>query len=54
LALADAMVDASSHFEKYNDEASQKLARIRYPDRIREFGDTYLQIVRNVVLEMEC
>ncbi len=44
--LAEVMLAASNQFDRQEDEVMQKLARSRFPQRQREFGDRYLAIIK--------
>jgi glycosyltransferase involved in cell wall biosynthesis len=52
-ALAEVMLAACTQFERQHDEVMQDVARNRFPQRQREFGERYLAIVsglRNIQL----
>lgn len=48
-ALAQTLLDVSERFDSQQDEAAQKQARARFPERQRAFGETYLAIVGRVL-----
>jgi len=48
-ALADSMIAALSCFEKREDDAMQERARFRHPERMREYGETYRQVIMKII-----
>jgi glycosyltransferase involved in cell wall biosynthesis len=48
-ALAEALLAASRSFEPDYDRDMQELAKSRYPNRLREFGEAYCRIVAEVL-----
>jgi len=48
-ALADALEAASAGFDAERDQVMQQAAREHFPQRQRQFGETYLEIVREAL-----
>jgi glycosyltransferase involved in cell wall biosynthesis len=51
-ALAEAMLAAYHQFDELDDFKRQEVARIQYPDRLKEFGNAYAQIALNIFDEL--
>jgi glycosyltransferase involved in cell wall biosynthesis len=51
-ALAEAILDAYSHFDPVTDLTRQEMARIQYPDRLEEFGSAYTLVALSVSREL--